>query len=80
LREADGRAIGTVRATSGRFFAGVSEGWLEMLEFVCFFRGISFCQNAGAPAARRFAPGEALGLTDLWEISFGKRNPYPSSA
>ena len=23
-------------------------GWLEVLEFVCFFRGISFCQNAGA--------------------------------
>jgi len=34
-------------------------GWLEVLEFVCFFRGISFCQNAGAPAARRFAPGRS---------------------
>jgi len=29
------------------------------LEFVCFFGGISFCQNAGAPAARRFAPGRS---------------------
>ncbi len=30
-----------------------------MLEFVCFFRGISFCQNAGAPAACGFAPGRS---------------------
>jgi hypothetical protein len=32
---------------------------LEVLEFVCFFRGISFCANAGALAARRFAPGRS---------------------
>ncbi len=29
-----------------------------MLEFVCFFRGISFCSNAGSPALCGFAPGE----------------------
>src|SRR5260370_8425556 len=34
-------------------------GNVGTVEFVCFFGGISFCQNAGAPAARRFAPGRS---------------------
>jgi hypothetical protein len=29
-----------------------------VLEFPCFFRGISFCSNAGAPDAGHFAPGK----------------------
>jgi hypothetical protein len=35
-------------------------GWLEVLEFPCFFRGISFCQNAGAANECCFAPGRSL--------------------
>ena len=39
-------------------FSGVPGGWLDVLEFMCFFRGISFCSNAGAPALCGFAPGD----------------------
>src|SRR5258708_17936738 len=40
-------------------FPGLPEGWLQVLEFTCFFRGVSFCLNAGAPDAHCFAPGRS---------------------
>src|SRR6266853_1040470 len=44
-----------------------NKGWVnadllpgvQALEFPCFFKGISFCQNAGALDACRFAPGRS---------------------
>jgi hypothetical protein len=47
-----------MRHNFGRLRSPLSGRRLEVLEFVCFFRGISFCQNGGAADAGRFAPGE----------------------
>src|SRR6266849_420588 len=40
-------------------FFGLPGGWLEVLEFPCFFRGISFCSDPGPADASRFAPGRS---------------------
>ena len=40
-------------------FSGRPGGWLEVLEFPCFFRGISFCSDPGPADASRFAPGRS---------------------
>jgi hypothetical protein len=39
------------------FFRPSRGGRLEVLEFPCFFRGISFCQNAGGAGRKPFRPG-----------------------
>src|SRR5229473_802544 len=49
---------------------GLPGGWLEVLEFVCFFRGISFCLNAGARrGARKSLRPNVTFLQHLSEIS-----------
>src|SRR5713101_7987232 len=58
------RAIRRCDRALRALFRDLPGGCLEVLEFVCFFRGISFCQNAGAPAARRFAPGRSADVSE----------------
>jgi hypothetical protein len=66
------------RASPGTFF-GRPGGWLEVLEFSCFFRGISFCSDPGPADASRFAPGRSGDRSGSrngvhWERFRGKKN------
>src|SRR5882672_4520784 len=55
-------------------FRHLPGGWLEVLEFVYFFGGISFCSNANARAARRFAPGRSSNVSSQGIRASRERN------